>query len=241
MKIDYNHFPAHKLRRYDVIILLAAHSNVKQSVADPFGAIDNNLTKFVNLISKLDSQKLLYASSSSIYTGVGGVAVDEGWKTFNFSNMYDFSKYACDGIASLLYENAYALRFGTVCGASPNLRPDLMINAMVKDAIEVGKIKIFNGHVRRPILGISDLCMAIDLILSNNAAPGIYNLCSFNASVSEIAERIATYLKCNTEVHPPTETYDFSMENKKAATELGFCPTATVETIVDELVEHYKK
>ena len=236
LRTDYNHITANKLRNYDVIILLAGHSNVKQSVADPFGAIDNNLCKFVNLIAKLDQQKLLYASSSSIYTGVGGKAVDESWKTFNFSNMYDFTKYACDGISSLLYKNAYALRFGTVCGASPNLRVDLMINAMVKSGLETGTVKIFNGHVRRPILGISDLCNAVDLILQTDTDPGVYNLCSFNATVKEIAARVASRLGCDTVELPPTETYDFSMENGKAISVFGFSPKATVESLVDELV-----
>jgi UDP-glucose 4-epimerase len=241
LKLDYNHLTANQLRAYDVIILLAGHSNVRQSIEDPFGAIDNNLAKFVNLIGKLDEQKLLYASSSSVYTGVGGTAVDESWNTFNFSNMYDFTKYACDGISSLLYKNSYALRFGTVCGTSPNIRPDLMINAMVKSGLETGTVRIFNGHVRRPILGINDLCDAVERILSSGAEPGIYNLCSFNATVNEIATRVARRLGCDTVELPPTDTYDFSMENRKAVSAFGFAPKATVESLVDELVQASKR
>ena len=34
----------------------------------------------------------------------------------------------------------YGLRFGTVCGASPNLRSDVMLNAMVVDALTHGEV-----------------------------------------------------------------------------------------------------
>jgi nucleoside-diphosphate-sugar epimerase len=174
VRADFQHLTASFLGKYSTIILLAGHSNVGQSVKDPYGAFDNNLVSFKTLLSKLNNQRLIYASSSSIYTGVGGQVVDENWKTFNFMNMYDFTKYACDAVSQLLYKNFYALRFGTVNGPSENIRLDLIINRMVWSGLTKGKVQMSNPQIRRPILGISDLCRSVDAIVRGPDVPGIY-------------------------------------------------------------------
>ena len=90
IRMDYRDLTAQFLSAYDVVVLLAGHSTVAQSLRDPYGAFENNLVKFAHLLGKLAGQRFIYASSSSVYSGVGGQAVDESWNTFNFVNMYDF-------------------------------------------------------------------------------------------------------------------------------------------------------
>jgi len=41
------------------------------------------------------------------------------------NNYYDLSKWVIDLYSNLAKVEAYGLRFGTVCGASPNLRTDV--------------------------------------------------------------------------------------------------------------------
>ena len=236
VKMDFQYLTAQFLSRYDVIVLLAGHANVAQSLQDPYGAFENNLVKFANLLSKLAGQRLIYASSSSVYSGVGGQAVDENWRTFNFFNMYDFTKYACDAVSQMLYSNFYALRFGTVCGASENLRLDLMINKMVWTGLTQRKIIVANPQIPRPILGIDDLCRAMELIAAGDDRPGIYNLCSFNTTVGEVARTVAEIIGCELEEGPPSSTYDFSMENGKIELEYAFRPQESVSTIVQGLL-----
>ena len=236
VKMDYQYLTAQFLSGYDTIVLLAAHANVAQSLQDPYGAFENNLVKFAGLISKLAGQRLIYASSSSVYSGVGGQAVDENWRTFNFVNMYDFTKYACDAVSRMLYGNFYALRFGTVCGASENLRLDLMINKMVWSGLTQGRLTVSNPEVRRPILGIDDLCRAVALIVEGEDRPGIYNLCSFNTTVVDVGRAVAEILGCELQLGAPSPTYDFSMENGKIALEYGFRAEETVATIVAGLL-----
>ena len=48
---------------------------------------------------------------------------------------YDLHKQAIEHYARLAYGNAYALRFGSLCGPSPNVRLDLLLNSMVWSAI----------------------------------------------------------------------------------------------------------
>jgi|SRR5215469_3673348 len=239
LRTDFQHLTAAFLSQYATIVLLAAHSNVQQSVRDPYGAFDNNLVSFKTLLSKITTQRLIYASSSSIYTGVGGQVVDENWSTFRFQNMYDFTKYACDAVSSLLYKNFYALRFGTVNGPSENLRLDLMINRMVWSGLTRGKVQMANRQVRRPILGIKDLCRTVETIIHGSDHPGIYNVASFNTTVEEVADAVATTIGCSIEVMPDTPTYDFSMEVNKLHEVYGLLPSETLHSIIQDLIDFH--
>jgi len=240
VRCDFQHLTASYLADYPTIVLLAGHSNVRQAVTDPYGAFDNNLVSFKNLLSKLRDQRLIYASSSSIYTGVGGQVVDESWKTFNFMNMYDFSKYACDAVSSLLYRNFFALRFGTVNGPSENLRLDLMINRMVWSGLTRGKVQMSNPLVRRPILGITDLCRTVQAIATGPDLPGIYNVASFNTTVEQAAHAVAAAIGCPIEHLPDTPTYDFTMQVKKLTDVFGVEPMQTLESLIQDLMAFHR-
>ncbi|KAJ1485105.1 hypothetical protein T484DRAFT_1794906 [Baffinella frigidus] len=78
-------------------------------------------------------------------TGHAGVHEPAGGAEYNISapnNPYDLSKWTGDLYATHSKVEAYGLRLGTVCGGSPNLRSDVMLNAMTTDALskkEVGR------------------------------------------------------------------------------------------------------
>ena len=47
---------------YDTVILLAGHSSVKMSEGNLNSCFNNNVRNFIDLIEKLDGQRLIYAS-----------------------------------------------------------------------------------------------------------------------------------------------------------------------------------
>jgi len=180
------------IRNYDTIILLAGHSSMPMGRDDPDGAWVNNVVRFKNLLDKLDDdQRLIYASSASVYNGIKGNA-DEECIEFNPLNMYDLSKGIIDQLARMANKHTYGLRFCTVNGYSPVLRTDLMLNKMVEDAKNKGVVTIKNAHLTRPILGMDDLCRAVQTIVENDEDKrGIYNLCSINGNtVAEFAKAV---------------------------------------------------
>ena len=75
--IDYRELTREDHSKYDTIILLAGHSSVKMSEGNLNSCFNNNVRNFIDLIEKLDKQKLIYASSSSVYGSVGGRTVNE--------------------------------------------------------------------------------------------------------------------------------------------------------------------
>lgn len=237
--LDFRHLTKTFVSRFDVIILLAAHSSVPMCTNDCHSSFENNVDNFVNLLSKIDGQKLIYASSSSIYGDTGDKPVPETWHEFKPKNYYDLTKQIIDYYASLSPVDYYGLRFGTVNGYSPNLRIDIMINKMYYHAKTHGKIEIFNKEISRPILGIRDLCRAVQSIINSESKRGVYNLASFNATVNDISQEVAKRVS-GVEIidKGSSPSYNFSIDTSKFQTNFNFDFQESVASIVADLEAH---
>ena len=245
--VDFKDLTSEYYSEYDNIILLAGHSSVKMSEGNLNSCFNNNVRNFIDLLEKLDKQKLVYASSSSVYGSVGGKTVNEKYFGFEPYNQYDISKHTADLYAQKSAVEYYALRFGTVNGYSPFLRSDVMINAMVNSALSDGHIKLYIKDTMRPILGINDLCGAIKTIIDcNEDKRGLYNLASFNKTAEQIAYEVANVMGVEVkefEADPTqikntknqTKSYNFSISTLKFRKQFGFKFKDTVEGLATEL------
>ena len=236
---------------YDTVILLAGHSSVKMSEGNLNSCFNNNVRNFIDLIEKLDGQRLIYASSSSVYGSVGGKTVNEKYYGFEPYNQYDISKHTADLYAQKSDVEYYGLRFGTVNGCSPVLRTDVMINAMVNSALRDGHIKLYIKDTMRPILGINDLCRSITFIVeSDEDKRGLYNLASFNKTAEQIAYEVADVMGVEVKeyeadptqvknVKSQTKAYNFSISTLKFRKEFKFKFQDTVESLATDLKENW--
>ena len=248
---DYKDLTPKHYKPYDTIILLAGHSSVKMSEGNLNSCFNNNVRNFIDLIEKLDKQKLIYASSSSVYGSVGGKTVNEKYYGFEPYNQYDISKHTADLYAQKSNVEYYGLRFGTVNGSSPVLRTDVMINAMVNSALKDGHIKLYIKDTMRPILGINDLCRAVTSIVeSDEDKRGLYNLASFNKTAEQIAYEVADVMGVEVkeyEADPTqiknaksqTKAYNFSISTLKFRREYKFKFQDTVESLAVDLKENW--
>ena len=251
--IDFKDLSKGYYSEFDNIILLAGHSSVKMSESNLSSCFNNNVRNFIHLLEKIDNQKLIYASSSSVYGSVGGKTVNEKYFGFEPYNQYDISKHVADLYAQKSDVEYYALRFGTVNGYSPFLRSDVMINAMVNSAINDGHIKLYIKDTMRPILGINDLCRAVRYILaSGEDKRGLYNLASFNKTAEQIAYEVADVMGVEVKefqadptqienTKNQTKAYNFSISTLKFRREFGFKFKDTVESLTNELKSSWGK
>ena len=248
--------------QFSDIILLGGQGSVSNS-KNVLNVMDNNIRNFAWLLENIsDQQKLIYASSSSIYGHTNNEEVDEeysrtnGYKPYNY---YDWSKQTIDQLAELSNKQYYSLRFGTVNGFSRNLRSDVMINSMSVNANKNGKIFVSNKDVNRPILGVGDLCRAIWSIVNNGRRElsGFYNLNSFNSTIGEIAKVVSDKwcVPCeeldknntdNTDNVPinfklRTNNYNFKIHSTKFMRAFNFEFKDTLEGIVDDLMERWQQ
>ena len=222
----------------DVIILLAGHSSVPMCINNRMESFKNNVQNFVQLLGRIEGTKtkLIYASSSSIYGDTKNRSVNEEWRPLGPKNYYDLQKQEIDFYASLSDVEFYGLRLGTVNGWSPNLRVDIMLNQMYRSAVAEEHICVFNKEIFRPILGIEDLCRAVDVIIDGGDHRGIYNLASFNTSVKQLSERLSATFR-NVEIIDKgnTPSYNFSIDTSKFQDTYNFKFTESVESIVQSL------
>jgi len=236
---DYRDLTIDDIKKYDVIILLAGHTSVKMCDGPVFSSWNNNVNNFINLVNKIDKKQLLiYASSGSVYGLTSSRAKEDQQILFKPINNYDLTKYTLDTHASNFIKNNYnivGLRFGTVNGWSPNTREELMINSMAKKSILEGELFVNNPDIKRPILGITDISLAIDKIIQNPVA-GIYNLASFVDSVGHISSYVANYFGTEVVETPKQKgIYDFDMDTTKFIETFNFRFTQTIDSIVQEL------
>jgi len=249
---DYRNKTSEFFSKYDIIILLAGHSSVKMSEGNLNSCFKNNVTNYIQLLEKLnDKQKFIYASSSSVYGSVGGRTVNEKYYGFEPYNQYDISKHTADLYAVKSDLEYYGLRFGTVNGYSPVLRTDVMINAMVNSALRDGEIKLFIKDTMRPILGLNDLCGAVETIIDHDKDErGLYNLASFNKTAEQIAHEVGSVMNVpvieyetdptnitNTKIQ--TKTYNFSISTLKFRKTFKFKFKETVESITESLINNW--
>lgn len=248
---DYRNLDESFLSKFQVVILLAGHSSVKMCEGAFSNAFENNVTNFINLLGKLKNQKLIYASSSSVYGSVGGRTVTEKFYNFIPYNQYDISKHTIDLYAEKSNIEYYGLRFGTVNGYSPIMRNDVMINAMTTSALDNGEIKLYIKDIMRPILGIDDLYRCVKCIIdSKEDLRGLYNLASFNKTAEQIAYEVSEVVEkpvVEYEVDPTqvlntksqTKTYNFSISTRKFEKAFNYKFQESVESITKSIVDNY--
>lgn len=238
---DYRLINTNYLHGFDSVVLLAGHSSVP--MCENMGpTFRNNVRNFVELLDKVrPDQKLIYASSSSVYNGHTEVPPTEKFFISPATCWYDLSKQQIDAYAELSDKQTYGLRFGTVNGWSPNLRTDIMINAMYDSYRSDGRIFFNNPKIHRPILGLHDLCRAVEAIVTGPDKRGLYNLASFNTTVEAIVAEMQTVLRdVETIQQASSVAYNFTMNTEKFQDEYNFKFQDTVSSIVHALREGWE-
>ena len=149
--------------------------------------------------------------------------------------MYDYTKIAFDNYLRMSSLQGIGLRFGTVNGWSQSLRPDLMINYMFNSAKKENQVNVLNLDSFRPILFIDDLVNGIEKILESKITDGIFNMCSFNLSIGEIAREVAKLMDVELIVKKDTSTYNFMMQNSKFETSFNYKFEGSINNIIESL------
>jgi nucleoside-diphosphate-sugar epimerase len=241
------------LKDYDQVIFLAGLSNDPMAEFDPsmnfiFNGALPSYTAFI--AKKAGVKRFIYASSCSVYGYTVNELYDEN-SPVTCGYPYGISKLQGErGVLQLQDESfsVIALRQGTVCGYSPRMRLDLIVNTMFKFAMANRKITINNPSIWRPILDIRDAATAyLRAIQADYSLSGVYNIASGNYTVGQVGDmvkyeveklvgqRVEIVLK-NIE-----DFRNYKVSIDKAKTYLGYQPRHAIEDIIDDLYENRAK
>lgn len=228
----------------DAIIHLAAVAN------DPTGDLDPKLTWDINALgtanlcaaaAKAGVKQFIYASSGSVY-GISDLPqVTEDAPLVPVSE-YNKTKAVAERIV-LSYSDRMAcqiLRPATVCGYSPRMRLDVVVNTLTMQAMTKGEITVLGGDQYRPNLHIEDMADAYMWMLDRPELTGIYNVGFENMKVMRIAELVAERTKAAIFTKPSNDPRSYRLNSDKLMA-TGFRPKRTVKMAISEMQKKYQE
>jgi nucleoside-diphosphate-sugar epimerase len=228
------------------VVALAALVGDAACDLDPREALTTNFEATRCLLEscrEADVERLVFASSCSVYGANGSDLLREG------SHLNPVSLYARTRIMSeevLLQEHGRVeiviLRLATVCGLSPRMRFDLMVNTITARASVEGRVRIVGANQWRPHIHVQDAAEAFLMGVeasSTVAADGIFNVGGeqLNFTVGQIADKVVEQIP-GTVVEYFDRIEDrrsYRVSFGKIHDTLGFIPTWSVDDAIREV------
>jgi UDP-glucuronate 4-epimerase len=242
-------FNAHRPQK---ICHLAAQAGVRYSLVNPFAYQKSNLEGFVNLLElakRFPPERLVYASSSSVYAGLTEMPFSETQRVDTPISLYAATKKANELMAHayshLFGLHTVGLRFFTVYG--PWGRPDMAMWLFTEAMLQGKPIKVFNyGKMQRDFTYIDDIIPGVVAALM---APGLdrYEIINLGNHRAEELQRVIAilegelHLKAEQELLPlqPGDVPATYADITKAKSKLNFQPLTPIEVGVPRFVQWY--
>lgn len=190
-------------------------------------------------------RRLVFASSCSVYGANGNDILTET------SELNPVSLYARTRIMSedvLLKEHGAVevviLRLSTVCGLSPRMRFDLMVNTITARASVDRRVRVIGASQWRPHIHVQDAAAAFRRAVeapASSAAGQIFNVGheSQNFTIGEVADKVVAQVP-GTEVEYSDNIEDrrsYRVSFERIRNGLGFEPSMTVDDAIREVRE----
>lgn len=238
------------LRGYDAVIFIAGLSNDPMAEYSPSQNFIYNAAHPAYLAytaKRAGVKRFIHGGSCSVYGYTVNELYDETAPA-NSSYPYGISKlqgeFGCLRLADSDF-SVIAFRQGTVCGYSPRMRLDLVLNAMFKSALQNGVITVNNPAIWRPVLSIRDAASAyVRALESPEEISGIFNIMSGNYTIGELADYVRDTVKeklginAHIEMKNIQDFRNYKVSGEKAANLLSFKPRYDAGAIVADLVEN---
>jgi nucleoside-diphosphate-sugar epimerase len=188
------------------VIHLSGVSNDPTAILSPKLTNNSNIEATKNIVSfskKFKIKRFLFASSCSVYGFTGEKEIVNEKSKLNPISLYAKSKIRAEKI--ILKNNKQnfttcCLRKGTLFGASPRMRFDLVVNTMTGSAFENRKIIVNGGKQWRPFLHVEDAAEAYIHLLNvnkNKISGQVFNVGrnDLNLRIIDLANLIAKITK----------------------------------------------
>jgi len=240
-----------EMEGYEQVIFLAGLSNDPMAEFSPAkNFVDNGaLPSYLAFIAKKAGvRRFVYASSCSVYGYTVNELYDEE-SPVTCGYPYGISKLQGERGVLQLQDDSFstiALRQGTVCGHSPRMRFDLIVNTMFKFACQDGRVVVNNPAIWRPIIDVRDTSSAfLRAVQADYGISGVFNVAYDNFTVGTIGDmvkeavEVLTGKKITIAVNDVHDFRNYKVTCEKARNYLGFRPKYSVSDMIVALYEHY--
>jgi nucleoside-diphosphate-sugar epimerase len=247
---DLFDFTPDELAEFDQMIFLAGLSNDPMAEFSPALNFIHNaaLPSYLAYTAKQAGvRRFIYASSCSVYGYTVNELYDES-SPVTCGYPYGISKLQGERGVIQLQDDKFstiAIRQGTVCGHSPRMRFDLIVNTMFRNAVARGEITINNPSIWRPILDVRDTSAAfLRAVQADLSISGIFNVASGNYTVGQIGDMVKEEVealsgkKVKITVKNQQDFRNYKVSCDRAKMVLGFLPKYSVTDIIHALHQH---
>ncbi len=228
----------------DIVIHLAAIVGAPACRRDPKLAEDINHNGTVNIDKARDkSQKLIYASTGSVYGALKDICTEESpsnpLTTYGITKLHAENQVMSSG-------NAIVFRFATAFGLSSRMRLDLLPNDFTFQAVKNGSLFLFEKHFRRTFIHVRDMVRSYLFAIKNfdRLKDKIYNVGSekLNCTKEEIALAIKekidyTLIFIDKGSDPDKRDYEVSYQKIRNK---GFETKISLKQGIEELIKGYQ-
>ena len=247
------------LENPDLVIHLAAQAGVRYSLENPSSYINNNIVGTFNILElckNIKVEKLIFASSSSVYGNLNKEKFKEEDRVDNPLNLYSASKKSNELIAysySHLYKmHIVGLRLFTVYG--PWGRPDMAYFKFTKNIMNDLPIEVYgHGKMFRDFTYIDDIVDGIKKIININNSKlfsknvffeilnlGNDNPVELNYFISTIENAIGKNAKKVFLDIQPGDMEKTSANLEKAKLKINYSPKTQIKDGISKFVKWYK-
>jgi len=235
------------LRRADAILPLACLTGAPLCDKYPQEARSVNLDAIALILKHLSpSQWVIFPTTNSGY-GVGETDVFCTETTpLRPVSLYGQLKVDAETLV-LDRPNTLTLRLATVCGISPRMRLDLLVNDFTYRAVTDGFIVLFEAGFKRNYVHVRDVARAFAHSLTNfdrmKGEPYNVGLSEANLSKRELCEEIRKQVPRFTiveaEVGRDPDRRNYIVSNEKIE-RTGFKATVSLQTGIAELIKGFQ-
>ena len=234
------------LKKADVIMPLACLVGAPLCAQKPIEARSINLDAILMLLKNASkAQRFISPTTNSGY-GVGQAGVFCTEETpMNPISLYGVLKVELE--QALLAAGAISLRLATVCGISPRMRLDLLVNDFTYRAVTDRFVVLFEAHFKRNYIHVRDVarafCHALDNFETMKGQP--YNVGLSDANLSkmelclEIKKQIPDFTIMEAPVGKDPDQRNYIVSNAKIEA-TGYHPQVSIQRAIAELIQGYQ-
>lgn len=239
------------LAGYEQVIFLAGLSNDPMAELDPAMNFVANaaVPSYLAYLAKLAGvRRMIYASSCSVYGYKVNELCDEEAPV---APAYPYGISKLQGEQGVLRMgddglSVIALRKGTICGYSPRMRFDLVVNTMYKSCLQDNRIVVNNASLWRPILDMRDAVSAyLRAIQADYSISGVFNVASDNYTVGQMGDMVKDQMehlldhRIDIVIKHIRDLRNYKVDIRRARTVLGFEPSRDIRDIIEDLHVHH--
>lgn len=235
----------------DAVMHLAAESHVDRSITDPAAFVRTNVLGTQVLLDAAKRHKVerfLHVSTDEVYGSLGATGFFTEDTPYAPNSPYSASKAGSDMLARAYYETYGFETLITHCSNNygPYHFPEKLIPLFITNLMDDQSVPVYGDGLNvRDWLHVEDHCRALDRVLHAGKAGEVYNIGGHNEKTNmEITRAVLEKLgKPESLIRyvqdRPGHDKRYAIDASKIERELGWVPSYTFETGLDQTIAWY--